>query len=418
MIKFSRLVLENGLRVVVHPNRHTPLVAVQVMYHVGSRDEDPHKTGLAHLFEHLMFSGSENVPNFDTPSQLAGGENNAYTNQDLTCYFHQMPAPNLEVALWLESDRMGGLKITPEQFELQRKVVLEEFKETTLEEPFGDALHHLFQMAYEVHPYRWPVIGQDPTHLQNLTLDDVHAFYKKFYRPNNAVLVIAGNVHPARAMALAKKYFSDIPPGEPVGRSLPKEPVQKTLKRKSIERPNIPVDALYMAFHMCGRYDPEYYTVELLTDLLSSGPSARLYGKLVKERKLLNAVDCYVTATEDPGLVIVEAKPAEGISLMQAEEAIWEELSKMQQQPPTKREMKKLKNQVESSLRFGEMNLLNLSHALAIYETAGNVSLINEEVHRFRSVTAEQIQEQARLIFRNENCSQLFYIAGEDGEEL
>ncbi|GIV31549.1 MAG: zinc protease [Saprospiraceae bacterium] len=352
MIKFSRLILDNGLRVVVYPNRHTPLVAVQVMYHVGSRDEDPEKTGLAHLFEHLMFSGSENVPDFDTPSQLAGGENNAYTNQDVTCYFHVLPADNLEVALWLESDRMGGLKISQEQFELQRKVVIEEFKETVLQEPYGDVLHHMCELAYQVHPYRWPVIGKDLEHLQRLTLEDVLAFYRRFYRPNNAVLVIAGNVHPARAKALAKKYFSDIPPGDPVVRQFPVEPAQREFRSKTIERPSIPVDALYLVFHMCGRFDPGYYAAELLTDLLSSGPSSRLFAKLFKEHKLVNSVDCYLTGTEDPGLVVVEAKPAEGVSLQQAEEAIWEELTNMQLEPPSVREMKKLKNQIESSLRF------------------------------------------------------------------
>lgn len=410
MIDFSRFELNNGLRVLVHEDTSTPMVAINLLYNVGSRDESPEKTGFAHLFEHLMFGGSTNAPDFDEPIQMAGGENNAFTNSDITNFYELLPAENLEIALWLESDRMLSLNFDENVLEVQRKVVIEEFKETCLNQPYGDAWHHLSELAYKVHPYRWPTIGIIPKHVEDATMDDVKEFFYKFYRPNNAILVISGNITLESVKAKVEKWFGSIPKGNVPQRRLPKEPPQIKLARK-IQQANVPVDALYLAFHCPSRTDDNFYATDLLTDVLSNGPSSRLYRRLLKEQNLFSSIDCYITGNIDPGLLIIEGKPAEGVSLEKAAEAIWKEIEILKSEPIPEKELQKLKNKIESALAFSEANVLNKAINLAFFELLGNANQINEEAVLYEQVTTDDIQRMANNLLTQENCSELFYKA-------
>lgn len=410
VIAFSRFVLKNGLRVLIHEDDSTPMVAVNVLYNVGSKDESPDKTGFAHLFEHLMFGGSANIPNFDDPIQLAGGENNAFTNNDMTNFYDLLPAENLEVALWLESDRMLSLNFSKKVLEVQRKVVVEEFKETCLNEPYGDVWHHLSELAYQVHPYQWPTIGKIPKHVEDATLEDVKNFFFKYYRPNNAILVIAGNVKTDKALELVEKWFGDIPPGEVSLRQLPAEPKQ-TVFHDRVTEGKVPVDSLYLAFHACSRMDKDFYVVDLLSDVLGNGSSSRLFRRLLKEQRLFSHIDCYITASIDPGLLIIEGKPSEGVSLETAEAAIWKELAQLKEESISGRELEKLVNKSESALVFSEVSVLNKAINLAFFELIGDAAMINREVELYQAVTVEDIKRVANEVFTPENCSRLIYKA-------
>jgi zinc protease len=410
VIKFERFELENGLRVLVHEDDSTPMVAVNVLYNVGARDERPEKTGFAHLFEHLMFGGSANIPDFDIPIQMAGGENNAFTNSDITNFYDVLPADNLEVALWLESDRMMSINFDDEVLDVQRKVVVEEFKETCLNQPYGDVWHHIADMAYKVHPYRWPTIGKEPRHVEEATLEDVKEFFYRFYRPNNAILSIAGKVKPGKARKLAEKWFGDIPRGEPILRKLPPEPPQKRLERR-INEADVPVDALYLAFHIPERTHPDYYVADLISDVLCNGPSSRLYRRLLKEQQLFSAIDCYVSGSIDPGLLIVEGKPAAGVSLERASEAVWKELAALKALPVPAEELQKVKNKVESTLVFSELSALSKAINLAFFELLGDAELINSEAQLYQRITPADLHRVANEILLEDNCSELFYKA-------
>ncbi len=410
MITFQRYILDNGLKVLVHEDDSTPMVAVNVLYDVGSRDEAPDKTGFAHLFEHLMFGGSAHIPDFDDPIQLAGGENNAFTNSDLTSFYNVLPARNIETAFWLESDRMLKLRFNKKVLGVQRKVVVEEFKETCLNQPYGDAWHHISDLAYKAHPYRWPTIGLEPSHIEQATLDDVKQFYYAYYRPNNAILVIAGNVKSEEAVRLAEKWFGSIPAGQIPDRHIPAEPPQ-TEQRRRVLHADVPSDALYLAFHMAERMSPQFYASDLITDALGNGPSARLFRRLLKEQKFFAHIDCYLSATHDPGLLIIEGKPSEGVSLEQAEALIWQELEQLRTTPLPEVELQKLKNKVESSLVFSELSALNKAINLATFELLGDAHLINEEVRFYQNVTTEDMHQVATQLFRPENCSVLHYVA-------
>lgn len=412
VIAFSRFELKNGLKVIVHEDDSTPMVAVNVLYNVGSKDESPEKTGFAHLFEHLMFGGSANIPDFDDPIQLAGGENNAFTNNDITNFYDMLPAENLEVALWLESDRMLSLNFSEKSLEVQRKVVVEEFKETCLNEPYGDVWHHISELAYQVHPYQWPTIGKIPKHVEDATLEDVKDFYYKYYRPGNAILVIAGNVKAAQVKPMVEKWFGDIPAAEKPLRRIPAEPKQEVVHEKLAEG-KVPVDALYLAFHTCSRADRDFYAVDLLSDVLGNGPSSRLYRRLLKEKKLFSHIDCYITASIDPGLLIIEGKPSEDVSLEEAEAAVWEELDDLKKELISPRELEKLINKSESALEFSEANVLNKAINLAFFELLGDAAMINQEGEKYRAVTVECVQRVAREVFTRENCSKLIYKATE-----
>jgi zinc protease len=414
MIDFQRYILSNGLRVIVHEDNSTPLIAVNVLYDVGSRDENPTRTGFAHLFEHLMFAGSKHAPDFDMPIQQAGGENNAFTNTDMTNFYATVPAENLETLLWLESDRMLALNINARSLNVQRRVVVEEFKETTLNEPYGDMWHHLSAMSYKEHPYRWPVIGLEPSHIAEATLLDVKSFYKKYYVPNNAILVIAGNLKKCGdtegVREKVEKWFGSIPKSELPPRQLVQEPQQTEERRTSIEA-NVPLDALFMAFHAPAREDIDYYAVDLLTDVLSNGSSSRFYRRLLKDKRSVSEIDCAQAGYLDPSLVIIDAKPTEGLSLETIETEIWAELETLKNEPIAEKELQKLKNKMESQQTFSDASALNKAMNLAFYELMGNASLINTEIEYYKAITVADIQRVARLIFRKENSSVLYYKA-------
>ncbi|MEL6863929.1 MAG: pitrilysin family protein [Bacteroidota bacterium] len=410
MIEFSKFELANGLRVLVHEDDSTPMVAVNILYNVGARDESPDKTGFAHLFEHLMFSGSLHIPDFDNPIQLAGGDSNAFTNNDLTNFYDIVPAENLETVFWLESDRMLSLSFSEKALEVQQKVVVEEFKESCLNQPYGDVWHHLADLAYKVHPYRWPTIGKVPKHVEDATMEDVKDFFYKYYRPNNAIMVVAGQVKEAQIRELSEKWFGEIPRGSIPERQIPQEPQQQQLQER-IRKAKVPVDALYLAFHTPPRIHSDYYATDLISDVLCNGNSSRLYRKLLKERKLFTYIDSYITGNIDPGLLIIEGRPAEGVSLEVAEAAIWEELELLKKEPISKQELQKFKNKIESTLIFSEANILNKAINLAFFELLGDPDIINKEVELYEQVTSEQIWQMAQQLLTRDNCSKLFYQA-------
>ncbi len=409
MVHFTRQTLPNGLRVLVHEDPSTPLVAVNVSYYVGSRDEQADKTGFAHLFEHLMFAGSRHAPDFDDPLQRAGGENNAYTTNDYTTFYEILPAENLETALWLESDRMLALNISKRTFEVQQKVVVEEFKETCLNEPYGDAWHHLSQLMFHTHPYRWPVIGLVPEHVEKATLDDVKNFYKNWYTPNNAVLSVAGNVGADEAFRLAEKWFGPIPPGPAVGHHLPAEPEQAAPAQLEVKS-NVPVPAIYLAFRTPARLDKDFYAVDLLSDVLAQGPSSRLYRRLLKERQLFSQIDAYITGNVDPGLLVIEGRPAEGVTTDEALAAIWEELEALKKLPIEQRELEKIQHRFESTVVFSETSVLNKAQNLAFYELLDRAELMNEEVEIYLAVTPADLHRAANDLFRESNSGTLIYV--------
>lgn len=410
MINFERFELSNGLKVIVHEDRSTPLAALNILYDVGARDEDPTKTGFAHLFEHLMFGGSVNIPNYDAPLQKAGGENNAFTTNDITNYYLTIPSHNIETAFWLESDRMLGLAFSPKNLEVQRNVVIEEFKERYLNEPYGDVWLLLRPLAYRVHPYLWSTIGKDISHIENITLEDTKKFFKKYYLPNNAILVVAGNIDFKKIKELSDKWFSSIPAGEANNRSLPMEPIQTHSRELSVER-DVPFDAIYKVYHSSPRKDKNFYTEDLITDILSRGVSSRLYNNLVKRKKLFSEIHCYVTAELDGGLIVVEGKLIKGVEMKNAEKAILEEIEKLRSEKVSDYELKKVINKIESTLRFAEVSILNRARSLAYSELLGDASYVNKELENYFSVTQEKILERANNIFSPNNCSTLYYFS-------
>lgn len=408
MIKYDRFKLENGLTVIVHQDKSTPLACVNILYDVGARDEDESRTGFAHLFEHLMFGGSINIPSYDEPLQRVGGENNAFTTNDITNYYLTLPAENLETAMWLESDRMLSLAFSEKSLEVQRSVVIEEFKQRYLNQPYGDVWLLIRPLAYKVHPYRWATIGKEISHIENAVMDDVKAFFKKFYCPKNAVLVVAGSVEMQQVKTLAEKWFGSIPSGEKQQRNLPVEPRQEEYRSETVYR-EVPFDAVYMNFHMCARLDPEYQAMDLISDILSRGNSARLYNRLVKEERMFGEISAFVMGDNDKGTFVVSGKLNEGVSTEQAEEAVFAELKKLQEELVSDRELQKVKNKVESSHLFAEMGILDKSMNLAFYELLGDANLVNTELDKYKSVTAEQIRTIAKDVFRKTNCSTLHY---------
>lgn len=410
MIQINRYTLANGLRIVHNEDDSTQMVALNLLYDVGARDEDPSHTGFAHLFEHLMFGGSLHIPDYDTPVQNAGGENNAWTNNDITNYYITLPHQNVETGFWLESDRMLSLDFSPKSLEVQRQVVIEEFKQRNLNQPYGDASHLLRELAYESHPYRWPTIGKEIAHIAQATLEEVKDFFFRFYAPNNAILAVTGHISFEETVRLAEKWFGPIPARNISPRQLPAEKPQTAVRRKTVER-KVPVDAIYMAFHMSNRMHPDYYVYDMITDILSNGRSSRFIQSLVQEQKLFTSIDAYISGSLDEGLLHVTGKPVEGVSLEQAEEAIWKELEKMKTVPVSEQELEKVKNRYESEQIFNNINYLNVATNLAFFELTGKAEDINEEVGKYRAVTAEQIQATSARCFVPENCSILYYKA-------
>ncbi|HEU4633173.1 MAG TPA: pitrilysin family protein [Flavisolibacter sp.] len=408
MVQFERFTLANGLRVIVHQDTSTPMAVVNVMYDVGAKDEDPNKTGFAHLFEHLMFGGSVNIPVYDEPLQMAGGENNAYTTNDLTNYYIQLPAENLETAFWLESDRMLSLAFTENSLEVQRKVVCEEFKEHYLNKPYGDVWLKLRELAYQVHPYRWMTIGKELSHIENAQLQDVKDFFFKHYRPVNAILVVAGNVTVEKVRELAEKWFGPIESGERYLRQLPEEPAQ-TIPKKLKVSTNVPLDAFYKCWHIYPRMDHRYYVADLITEILGGGGSSRLFQSLVKEKKLFSNIECYHFGTTDAGLMAIEGKLVKGVKMEEAEAAVNEELNKLKTEKVTEAELQKVKNKTESMIAFEDMSVMNRANSLAFYELLGDANLMNSELDRYHKVTVDDVHVQSNQIFREENSSTLYY---------
>ncbi len=408
MIQFEKFTLSNGLRVLVHEDNSTPMAVVNVMYDVGAKDENPDKTGFAHLFEHLMFGGSIHIPNYDEPLQLAGGENNAYTTNDLTNYYCQLPAENIETAFWLESDRMLSLAFSEKSLDVQRKVVCEEFKEHYINKPYGDVWFKMRELAYTRHPYRWQTIGKELSHVENAKIEDVKAFFGKHYRPANAILVVAGNIKLEQVRQLSEKWFSDIPSGEKYQRNLPVEPKQ-TAARKIELKANVPLDALYKCWHMSTRLDKGYYAAELITELLSGGGSSRLYQSLIKEKQLFSNIECYHFGSTDAGLMVIEGKLVKGVDMKLADAAIEEELEKLRSSLIPEKELQKAKNKTEAALAFEDMSVMNRANSLAFYELLGNANLINEELGRYQDITAAEIQQHTREIFDSSNSNTIYY---------
>ena len=408
MIAFEKYVLDNGLRVILHQDASSPMAVVNVAYDVGSRDEEVEKTGFAHLFEHLMFGGSANIPDFDTPIQMAGGENNAFTNCDMTNFYNILPAENIETALWLESDRMMKLDFSSKSLATQQKVVIEEFKETCLNQPYGDMWHHLSDMAYKEHSYRWPTIGLVPEHIQDAKLGDVEAFFYRYYRPNNAVLVVVGNIQISDVKSQINKYFSDIPAGIELKRLLPVETKQSQFRSKIIEAA-VPLSSIIMAFGMCNRLNDDYYAVDLLSDILANGRSSRFFVNIYK-KSICSTIDAFISGTFDPGLFIVEARPMPGVSIDQTREVIWNELNEIKAKGVQSEELEKIRNKTESSLVYSEVSILHKAMNLAYYEIFGDAEMINIQSQKYQNVTAEDIKRVANEILSQEQCNEIIYL--------
>lgn len=408
MINFEKYSLANGLRLIVHQDKTTPMIAIDVVYDVGARDESPQQTGFAHLFEHLMFSGSLNAESYDEPLQRAGGDNNAYTTNDLTSYHCQLPAVNLETALWLESDRMLSLNFNENSLQVQQKVVSEEFKEHYINRPYGMVWHQLRSLAYKKHPYKWMTIGQDLSHIEQANLNDVKNFFFKHYTPANAILTVAGNVEMDEIIRLTEKWFGDLPPGMKYVRNLPEEPVQSEASFERVKA-DVPLDAIYKSWHVCSRLDPRFHSMDLISDLLGNGQSSRLHEKLVKQQQLFSHISCAHSGSFDPGLITIEGKLIKGVTLEQADEAIQKEIDNLKQSIVDMRELDKVKNRVESLLAFEDISLLNRANNLGIYELLGDASLINQEMSSYEKVSTEDIKNQSNEIFQANNSSTLYY---------
>ncbi len=410
MIEYSEHTLGNRLRVIAHRAQRTEMAAVNILYRVGARNENPSRTGFAHLFEHLMFRGTKAVPDFDTPLHKASAENNAFTNNDYTDYYITLPRENVETALWLEADRMAGLDITPEKLEAEKRVVIEEYNQRYLNQPYGDQWLLVRDMAYKVHPYRWPTIGLSPEHVAGATADDVRAFFKRYYNPSNAILSVAADIECERVFDLAEKWFGDIPAGERPMDDIPAEPTQTAARRMEVER-NVPATALTIVFPMGARTSRNYYACDILSDILAGGSSARMYESLVREKRLFSSVNAYITGDLDPGLFVVTGHLLPETSVEAAEEALWGELWRLQSEPVGDYELDKVRNKFEAETTFGELNVMNKAMNLGFYDMLGDLPLVNREVAIFRSFGAEELAREARETFVPERSSTLIYRA-------
>jgi predicted Zn-dependent peptidase len=415
MIDFKKYTLDNGLKILIHEDSSTPLVAMNLIYDVGSRDEDPEMTGMAHLFEHLMFGGSENIPDFDTPLQMAGAENNAFTNNDITNYYLTIPANNLETGFWLESDRMLGLNFSEEVLGIQKKVVIEEYKQRYLNQPYGDTMLLLRPMAYKVHPYQWTTIGKDISHIEKATMASVKDFFFSHYAPNNAILSVTGNINHEEVVSLANKWFGPIGRREIALRKLPREPEQNEERLSETEK-DVPSDVLNKCWHVCGRSEKKFITLDLLTDLLSGGESGRLYSSLVRDKKLFSDINAYLTGEIDPGLLIISGKLMDGIDFRTADEAVNEVIEDLKKGSVAETEMKKVRNKFESSMVFSNTSILNKAMNLGFYELLGDANEVNRELDLYNEVDPDMVVEAAKNYLKPTNCSSLRYKSKKKGK--
>jgi len=410
MIQFNQFTLPNGLRVIVHEDPTVQIAVLNILYDVGSRDEREDKTGFAHLFEHLMFGGSINIPSYDEPLQKVGGENNAFTNTDITNYYLTVPASNIETGFWLESDRMLSLSFDPHVLEVQRKVVIEEFKQRYLNQPYGDVWLKLRPLAYRVHPYKWATIGKEISHIENATMDDVRDFFFNHYVPNNAILVVAGNVTTDQVKELSEKWFGPILAGKKIERKLLREPVQEKKRTLQVEA-NVPANALYKSYHMPGRFDKDYYAVELLSDILSRGQSSRLYQKMVKEKEIFTSISSFAMGTIDPGLLVWSGRVKDGINLEDAEKEVDSILREIIDKGIQEEELEKVKNQAYATMEFDKVEVMNRAMNLAFAALSGDTNFANQEEEKIRAVTREDVKRVANNILRENNSSVLYYKA-------
>jgi predicted Zn-dependent peptidase len=408
MIEYKKFILKNGLTLITHRDKSSPIAVINVLYKVGARDENPEKTGFAHLFEHLMFSGSKNVKSFDKELQVAGGENNAFTCNDYTNYYITLPKENIETALWIESDRMLYPNITQQNVDTQRSVVIEEFNQRYLNQPYGDVWLLLRPLAYKVHPYRWATIGKNTEHIKNATLDDVKRFFDLHYSPNNAVISIVADIEHEKIYKLVEKWFGEIPDRPNVRCKLPKEPQQTELQTLTVER-NVPLTYLYKAYKMCSRENPDYYVCDLLTDILSNGKSSRLYQNLIKNTNLFTYTNAFISGDMDEGLLIVSAGLLPDTNIKKAEAVIDCEIEKMRTAKVSEYELEKVKNKIESAQIFSETNVMNKAMMLGYYEMLGNIDLINNELDYYKAITADDIMQVSKNVFSDERCSTLYY---------
>ncbi len=409
MIEFKKFKLKNNLTVVVHQDKSTPLACLNIIYDVGARDEDESKTGFAHLFEHLMFGGSVNIPNYDEPLQLVGGENNAFTTNDITNYYCTLPVENIETAFWLESDRMLSLAFTDKSLEVQRSVVIEEFKQRYLNQPYGDVWLLLRPLAYTTHPYKWNTIGKEIKHIEDAVIEDVKSFFKTHYNPSNAILVVAGNVEFDKIKELCEKWFEPIDAGIKPKRILPPEPKQTEARKLTVER-DVPANSIYKVYHMCSRRDEEYHTIDIISDILSRGNSSRLYKTLIKDKQLFTDLNAYVHGDFDKGLFVISGKISDGVAIEDAEKGIIDELEKIKTELVADDELQKCKNKIESTVVFSETDVLTKATNLAISELLGDADLINQEIEKYANVTAQKIKLQANIVLNETNCSTLYYL--------
>ncbi|MDR1414752.1 MAG: insulinase family protein [Odoribacteraceae bacterium] len=413
MIQYEKTTLDNGLTVICNTDVTTPFIAVNILYKVGARDENPDRTGLAHLFEHLMFGGSRHVTDFDNRVQQAGGNCNAYTGNDYTNYYTILPAAAIETALWLESDRMLWPKLSPRALRVQKNVVIEEFKQNYLNRPYGDLWLQLRPLAYRVHPYRWNTIGIHPSHVENVTLDEVKNFALSHYAPDNAILSISGNIPASRALELVKRWFGDIPPAAAPRQKIPVEPRQRAPRRlESASHPiPVPSDVICIAYHAGGRATDNFYACDLLSDILADGESSRLHRQLVKRRPLFAELDAYVTGELDPGLILLHGTVAAGTPVHTAERALLDEIQHLVTDGVTPRELQKTAAKIETRLACDEISYHEKAARLAALEYTGDITLVNTERHRYAAIDADTLRRVAAETLRSANSSTLLYLA-------
>jgi len=415
MIEFERFKLDNGLTVLFHKDITTPMAVVNTLFDVGARDESEDKTGFAHLFEHLMFGSSVNIPDFDAPLQNAGGESNAFTSNDITNYYNVLPAPNLETALWLESDRMLSLAFTDKSLEVQRSVVIEEFKQRYLNQPYGDVWLELRPLAYEKHPYKWATIGKELSHIENATMEDVKAFFQKHYNPSNAIICIAGNFELDYLKDVVNKWYGDIPSGKKPARILPLEPKQLKFKEKTIER-DVPTDAFYYAFKMPERRDPAYYIVDILSDALGREKSSRLYISLKKEKQIVSNISAYITGSLDHGLLVISGKLNNGKTFEELDSALWEVLNEMKKAKMSDEELARLMIKIRTEKEFSDQGLLNRAMNLCTFELLGDANGMNEEKEIYNAIQPSHLLEMAKQVLVKTNCTLLKVKATQDAK--
>lgn len=411
MIRYFKHTLTNGLRVVIHRDTSTPMAVINLLYDVGSKDEHPERTGISHLLEHLMFGGSVNIPSYDREIQRAAGENNAFTNNDITNYYLQVPSANIETGFWLESDRMLGLRFSKKTFDTQKQVVIEEFRQRYLNQPYGDIWLLLRPLAYEIHPYRWPTIGSNISHIENITLTGIRQYYSEHYCPSNAILSVAGNVNEKECVKMIEKWFGHIPPGKKSVRSLPAEPRRKKARKMVVSR-DVPYHELVIACGMCGRNSAGYYAFDLISDLLAGGKSSLFYRNLIMESKKFSNIDAYITGDIDPGLFIIRGRVSGGIEPDDAHNALLELLKDFMSRPPEKYELNKVKNKLEATRQYAHTDNLHKAIDIAFHELLGDAGNINREIGNYRKVTPQTIQTRATKLFDPDNMSTLFYNSG------